>query len=46
VLHDEVDDLCEALLALGLEGVSVATGFSADGHPEGAAPYEPEGESD
>jgi hypothetical protein len=46
VLHNEVDDLCEALLALGLEGVSVATGFSADGHPEGAAPYEPEGEID
>jgi hypothetical protein len=46
VLHDEMDDLCAALLALGLEGVSVATGFSADGHPEGAEPYEPEGASD
>jgi hypothetical protein len=46
VLHDELDDLCEALLTLGLEGVSVASGFSADGHPEGAAPYEPEGEID
>jgi hypothetical protein len=45
VLHDEMDDLCEALLTLGLEGVSVATGFSADGHPEGAAPYEREGEA-
>jgi hypothetical protein len=40
-LNAEADDLCEALLTLGLEGVSVATGFSADGHPEGAEPYEP-----
>jgi hypothetical protein len=39
-LNAEADDLCEALLTLGLEGVSVATGFSADGHPEGAEPYE------
>jgi hypothetical protein len=46
VLADEVDDLCEALLTLGLEGVSVARGFTADGHPEGAEPYEPEGEID
>lgn len=36
----EVDELCEALLGLGLEGVSVAAGFSADGHAEGAEPYE------
>jgi hypothetical protein len=40
-LHAEVDDLCDALLTLGIEGVSVATGFSADGHPEGAEPYQP-----
>jgi hypothetical protein len=46
VLADEVDDMCEALLTLGIEGVSVAHGFTADGHPEGAQPYEPEGEID
>lgn len=40
-LSAEMDDLCDALLALGLEGVSVARGFSAGGHPEGAEPYEP-----
>ena len=38
-LAHEVDELCDALLSLGLEGVSVATGFSADGHAEGAEPY-------
>ncbi len=37
----EVDNLCDALLALGLEGVSIANGFSEDGHAEGAEPYEP-----
>jgi hypothetical protein len=36
----EVDNLCDALLALGLEGVSIAGGFSEDGHAEGAEPYE------
>ncbi|MFC0252072.1 hypothetical protein [Massilia consociata] len=41
-LSAEVDNLCDALLALGLEGVSVATGFSADGHAEGAEPYRPD----
>ncbi len=40
-LAADIDDLCDALLALGLEGVSVARGFSADGHPEGAEPYQP-----
>lgn len=35
----EVDDLCDALLSLGLEGVSIAVAFSADGHAEGAEPY-------
>jgi len=39
-LTGEVDNLCDALLALGLEGVSVATGFSEDGHAEGAEPYQ------
>ena len=38
-LTAEVNNLCDALLALGLEGVSVATGFSEDGHAEGAEPY-------
>lgn len=37
-LGAEVDELCDALLSLGLEGVSVAEGFSSDGHPEGAQP--------
>lgn len=37
----EVDDLCDALLSLGLEGVSIAVAFSADGHAEGAEPYHP-----
>lgn len=36
----EIDNLCDALLALGLEGVSIASGFSDDGHAEGAEPYE------
>ena len=38
-LAAEVDELCDALLSLGLEGVSIAAGFSADGHAEGAEPY-------
>lgn len=37
----EVDELCDALLSLGLEGVSIAVGFSDDGHAEGAQPYHP-----
>ena len=37
----EVDELCDALLSLGLEGVSIAAGFSDDGHAEGAEPYHP-----
>jgi hypothetical protein len=40
-LSVEVDNLCDALLAIGLEGVSVASGFSEDGHAEGAEPWEP-----
>lgn len=40
-LAAEVDELCDALLALGLEGVSIAAGFSADGRAEGAEPYHP-----
>lgn len=39
-LSVEVDNLCDALLALGLEGVSIASGFSEDGRAEGAEPYE------
>ena len=38
-LGAEVDELCDALLSIGLEGVSVAAGFSEDGHAEGAEPY-------
>ncbi|MCC2974952.1 hypothetical protein [Massilia sp. IC2-476] len=41
-LGAEIDNLCDALLSLGLEGVSIAEGFSEDGHPEGAEPYQPE----
>ncbi|WP_137174517.1 hypothetical protein [Massilia sp. HP4] len=40
-LTAEVDELCDALLSLGLEGVSVAAGFSADGHAQGPEPYHP-----
>jgi len=40
-LGAEVDELCDALLSLGLEGVSIAAGFSTDGHAEGAEPYHP-----
>ena len=40
-LGAEFDTLCAALLSLGLEGVSVATGYSEDGHAEGAEPYQP-----
>jgi len=40
-LAAEVDELCDALLSLGLEGVSIAAGFSVDGHAEGAEPYHP-----
>ncbi|SFD26303.1 hypothetical protein [Massilia yuzhufengensis] len=40
-LSTEMDSLCDALLSLGLEGVSVASGFSQDGHAEGAEPYQP-----
>jgi len=40
-LGAEIDSLCDALLSLGLEGISVATGFSEDGHAEGAEPYQP-----
>jgi len=40
-LGTEIDNLCDALLSLGLEGVSVASGFSEDGRAEGAEPYQP-----
>jgi hypothetical protein len=45
-LNAEVDELCEALLTIGIEGVSVAEGFDADGHAQGAQPYEVQGEED
>ncbi|MBQ5946014.1 hypothetical protein [Massilia sp. ST3] len=38
-LGAEIDEVCDALLSIGLEGVSVAAGFSEDGHAEGAEPY-------
>lgn len=37
----EIDELCDALGTLGIDDVSTADGFSADGHPEGAQPYPP-----
>jgi hypothetical protein len=37
----ELDDLCDALGTLGVAGVETAAGFSDDGQPEGAQPYEP-----
>jgi len=37
----EVDELCDALLSLGLEGVSIAAAFSDDGHAQGPEPYHP-----
>jgi len=38
-LGAEVDELCDALGTIGIDDVSTADGFSADGHPEGAQPY-------
>ncbi|MFC4932879.1 hypothetical protein [Massilia sp. GCM10023247] len=40
-LGAEIDELCDALGTLGIDDVSTADGFSADGHPEGAQPYPP-----
>jgi uncharacterized small protein (DUF1192 family) len=38
-LETELDDLCDALGAAGLDGVLVARGFDAHGEPESAEPY-------
>jgi hypothetical protein len=40
-LAAEVDELCDALLTLGVGGVAVARGFGADGQPEQADAYRP-----
>jgi hypothetical protein len=38
-LQSELEDLCDALGAAGLDGVLVARGFDAHGEPEAAEPY-------
>jgi hypothetical protein len=38
-LDSELEDLCDALGTLGLDGVLLARGFDAAGEPEGAEPY-------
>jgi hypothetical protein len=38
-LQSELEDLCDALGSVGLDGVLVARGFDAQGEPEGAEPY-------
>jgi hypothetical protein len=38
-LGAEVDELCDALGSIGIDDVSTAVGFDAEGHPEGAQPY-------
>jgi hypothetical protein len=38
-LESELDDLCDALGTVGLDGVLVANGYDAHGEPEGAEPY-------
>jgi hypothetical protein len=38
-LETELDDLCDALGTVGLDGVLLARGFDAAGEPEGAEPY-------
>jgi hypothetical protein len=38
-LGAEVDELCDALGSIGIDDVSTADGFDAEGHPEGAQPY-------
>jgi hypothetical protein len=40
-LGAEVDELCDALGSIGIDDVSTADGFDAEGHPEGAQPYPP-----
>jgi len=38
-LEIELEDLCDALGGVGLDGILVATGFDDDGEPQGAEPY-------
>ena len=38
-LEIELEDLCDALGTVGMDGVLVANGFDADGEPQGAEPY-------
>lgn len=38
-LEIELEDLCDALGGIGLDGILVATGFDDDGEPQGAEPY-------
>ena len=38
-LGEELDDLCEALVTLGLGEVAVAAGFDDAGQPEGEQTY-------
>ena len=38
-LEIELEDLCDALATVGLDGILVATGFDDDGEPQGAEPY-------
>ncbi|MES2742669.1 MAG: hypothetical protein V4754_17230 [Pseudomonadota bacterium] len=40
-LQDEVDDLCDALLTIGVTDLSVAPRFDASGAAPGARPYRP-----
>jgi hypothetical protein len=38
-LEIALEDLCDALGSIGLDGILVATGFDDDGEPQGAEPY-------
>lgn len=38
-LEIEMEDLCDALGGVGLDGILVATGFDDEGEPQGAEPY-------
>jgi hypothetical protein len=38
-LGEELDDLCDALLTLGLGSVDTAAGFTPEGEPEGPEPF-------
>jgi hypothetical protein len=38
-LETEIDDLCDALGTVGLDGVLIARAFDANGEPDGAEPY-------